>query len=141
VEAVGKLCGSYHVLPAIQHRIAMKRRTRPKQTGALQLHRLTFDPHPWFAAISKALETENHPILRLAIQDAHEGIRIYSEKFPLGIPFSLVPDKDLRELLLFLIALTWAGVAPPGWPRFERGNHALVAVGYRGPSTGGTTLP
>ena len=123
----------------------MKRRTRPKQTGALQLHRLTFDPHPWFAAISTALETEKRPMVRIAIQDAHEEIRIYCEKFPPGVPFSPVPKKDVKELLLFLISLTRAGVAPPGWPQIDHGNHALkfalVAVGYRGPSTGGTTLP
>jgi hypothetical protein len=102
----------------------MKRRKRPNQAGALE----TFDPLPWFVAISNALETERHPKFQIAFREVQKGIQRFSGKFPCGFPLDRVPDSHKYDLMRLLLSLMQVGVAPPGWPRFERGSPADFAL-------------
>lgn len=78
--------------------------------------------------MSKALETENHPMFRVAIRDAQKGIQIFSGKFPPGYPLDRVPDSHKHDLMMILVSLMQVGVAPAGCPRAERGNPSDFAL-------------
>lgn len=94
----------------------------------------TFDPGPWFAAISNALPSVDHPLLRRALEDAYDEIRIFSERYPVTYPLHRVPMKARRVLHMFLTTLINAGFAPPEYPQLERGAHEfkfnLVAIDF-----------
>ena len=83
-------------------------------------------------------------MLRRALEDAYDEIRIFSERYPVTYPLQRVPMKARRELAIFLTSLIKAGFAPPYCPQFERGAHKLkfylAAIGFPAghDGTGGT---